>query len=74
MTDMAPEKSVLFLATVTSSQENNFFLPSSPNSQLSGQEFRNTLDEWKSYKQMPVAGRQEGCNRLSKQKKQKNPP
>lgn len=32
-----------------------YFLPSSYNSQLSGQEFHYTFDGWKSCKQMPVA-------------------
>lgn len=68
---MAPEESGVVLGYSHFQSGKQFFLPSSYNSQLSGQEFHYTFDGWKSYKQMPVAGRQEGCYRLSKQKKQK---
>lgn len=46
------------------------FLPPFHNQRLSEQEFHYTSDGWKSYNQMPVAGRQDVCNRLLKHEKQ----
>lgn len=74
MIEMAPEKSLLFLAADISSLNNSCFLHTFHQCHILSRDFVNSTHEWKRLQNMlqkSLAGRQEIWNRLSEQESYK---
>lgn len=74
MIEMAPEKSLLFLATDISSLNNSCFLHSFHQCHILSRDFVSSTHEWKRLQNMlqkSLSGRQEIWNRLSEQESHK---